>query len=250
MKVNRKIIQIDEDLCDGCGDCIVSCAEAALELVDGKARLVQDKYCDGLGACIGECPTGALKIIEREAEDFDEDAVERRIEDLKEVQDQTGAMACGCPSANIKEIRPMSACQAANEPTDQGSTGAELTHWPVKIRLVPPTATFLKNRDLLVAADCVPFAYPDFHRDFIKDKVVLVGCPKFDNQQEYIDKFAGIFAEAEIKSVTVAIMEVPCCSGLPLIVKKAMEISGRQIPTEKVIISAQGGIMKKERLVA
>ncbi len=251
MKVNRKIIEIDEDLCDGCGNCIVSCAEAALELVDGKAKLVKDLYCDVLGACIGDCPTGALRIIEREAEDFDEEAVEKRIEELNKKESPEAQMACGCPSANIKTFEKASSpCQSANVPVSQASSDSELTHWPVQIRLVPPKAPFLKNRDILVAADCTPFAYPNFHRDFLKDKAVLVGCPKFDDQEEYVEKFASIFNEASIKSVTVLVMEVPCCSGLPMMIKKGMEIAGKQIPMEKVTIGTQGDILKKEKTVA
>jgi Pyruvate/2-oxoacid:ferredoxin oxidoreductase delta subunit len=252
MKVMRKIIEIDEDLCDGCGNCIVSCAEAALEIVDGKAKLVKDIYCDGLGACIGDCPTGALKIVEREAEDFDEEAVEKRLEEIETKEPQPAAMACGCPSTNIREFDkpPVTPCQAANQPAAQQSPNSELTHWPVQIRLIPPTAKFLKDRDILVAADCAPIAYPNFHGDFIKDKAVLIGCPKFDNQQEYIDKVAAIFSEANIKSITVAIMEPPCCSGLPMVIEKAMKTAGKQIPMEKIIISPQGQITKKEKLVA
>ncbi|MBI4965249.1 MAG: 4Fe-4S binding protein [Desulfomonile tiedjei] len=251
MKTKRNIIQIDEELCDGCGNCIVSCAEGALEIVDGKAKLVAEKYCDGLGACLGECPTGALKVIERDADDFDEEAVEHHLEATKKAEAPAEpAMACGCPSAQIRTFDAPTPCQRANEPVAQTSAQSALRHWPVQIRLVPPNAPFLKNADLLVAADCTPIAYPDFHRDFLEGKVVMVGCPKFDDAQGYIEKFAGIFTHASIKSVTVVAMEVPCCGGLPMIVRRGMQLAGKNIPMEQIIISTQGEVLRKEKLVA
>ena len=251
MKVNRKIIEIDEELCDGCGNCVPSCAEGALEIVDGKAKLVADIYCDGLGACLGECPTGALKVIERKADEFDEEAVEEYLSSKAEGEIQEEAtMACGCPSSQIQSFVPVETCQEANKPVVQQSAVSELSHWPVQIKLVPPTAPFLKGTDLLVAADCAPVAYPNFHRDFLKGKTVMVGCPKFDDTQEYVQKFADIFRTADIKSITVVVMEVPCCQGLPLIVEKGMEIAGKKVPMEKVIISARGDVLGKERLAA
>jgi ferredoxin len=251
MKVNRKVIEIDEELCDGCGNCVPSCAEGALEIVDGKAKLVADIYCDGLGACLGECPTGALKVIEREADEFDEEAVEEFLSSrVEEESHEEATMACGCPSSQIQSFVPAETCQEANKPAVQQSTVSELSHWPVQIKLVPPTAPFLKGADLLVAADCTPVAYPNFHRDFLKGKAVMVGCPKFDDAQEYVQKFADLFRTADVKSVTVVVMEVPCCQGLPLIVEKGMEISGKKVPMEKVIISARGAVLGKERLAA
>ena len=251
MKVKRKIIEIDEDRCDGCGQCVPSCAEGAIEIVDGKARLVAERYCDGLGACLGECPNDALRVIEKEADEFDEEAVEEYISkrEISQKQEQE-TMACACPSTLIQSFTPQKSCQDANGPATYGSTESALSHWPVQIRLVPPTASFLKGADLLVAADCTPFAYPNFHRDFIRGRVLLVGCPKLDNQQEYIEKFADIFKTAGIKSVKVAVMEVPCCQGLPVLIKKGMEMAGRDIPIEKVVIGTRGEILKKERLVA
>jgi ferredoxin len=248
MKITRKIIEIDKDKCDGCGQCINSCAESALELIDGKATLVADKYCDGLGACLGECPTGALKVIEREAEDFDEEAVEHLIQSKSEKAAEP--MACGCPSAHIQTFERESACQAANRPVSQSGGESALTNWPVQIRLVPPTAPFLKNADLLVAADCTPIAYPDFHQDFIEGRVVLLGCPKFDDAPAYADKFGQIFSNASIRSVLVVVMEVPCCSGLPMIVKKGMELAGKSIPMERIVISTSGEVLRREELVA
>jgi len=251
MKVKRNIIEIDENLCDGCGQCIIACAEGALELVDGKARLVSEMYCDGLGACLGECPTGALKVIERDADDFDEEAVEHHLKQREEsFEPAEQALACGCPSAQVKTFGPRMTCATANEPVSQEAQASALTHWPVQIRLVPPTAPFLKNADLLVAADCVPVAYPTFHRDLLLGKVLLVGCPKFDDVMAYVEKFAEIFRKASVKSVTVAVMEVPCCGGMPMIVKRGMELAGKTVPIEQIVISTQGEILSKHRLVA
>ncbi len=247
----RKIIQIDEEKCDGCGQCMISCAEGALEIVDGKAKLVAEKYCDGLGACLGECPTGALKVIERNADDFDEEAVEHHLASMKhEDEGGEGTLGCGCPSAKLQSFAPATSCARANEPAAFTGDQSALSHWPVQIRLVPPTAPFLKNADLVIAADCTPVAYPAFHRDFLNGKVVMIGCPKFDDAQGYVDKFSEIFSKNSINSVTVVVMEVPCCQGLPLIIKKAMESAGKAVPTEKIVISTRGEILKKEKMVA
>ena len=246
MKANRKIIKIDDELCDGCGVCVPSCAEGAIEVVDGKARVVAEKYCDGLGACLRECPRGALTVEEREAEEFDEKAVEEHLSaSEKEKPAQGIPMAHGCPSAKLQTF----AAKPVGEevPTLQASA---LSHWPVQIRLVPPTAPFLKGANLLVAADCAPVAYPNFHRDFLKGKAVMVGCPKFDDVQGYVDKFTDIFRSANIKSVTVLDMEVPCCSALPKIVKRGMELAGKSVPMEEVVISARGEILKREEAAA
>jgi ferredoxin len=246
MKTIRKIIEIDEELCDGCGQCVPGCAEGALQIIDGKARLVEDKYCDGLGACIGECPTGALKVIEREAEEFDEAAVEAYLTETAEKETKAeSVMACGCPSSHIQQFMPSQSCESANAPAAiHSGEGSALSHWPVQIRLIPPNAPFLKHADLLVVADCVPIAFPTFHRDFLKGKTVMMGCPKFDDVQLYIDKFAEIFNTAEIRSITVAVMEVPCCSGLPMIVKKGMQAAGKDIPIKEIVIKTKGEILK------
>jgi Fe-S-cluster-containing hydrogenase component 2 len=238
----RKIIEIDENLCNGCGECIINCAEGALQIVDGKARMLAEKYCDGLGACLGHCPTGALRIIEREAEDFDEEAVEELLSTRETAQARPAAPPVGgCPSARLQTFAPATPCQAANVPIQLGSaTGSALSHWPVQIRLVPPTAPFLKGADLLIAADCVPVAYPDFHRDLLTGKVVMVGCPKFDEAESAIQRFTEIFAGAGIKSITLAIMEVPCCGNMRHIVSQALARSGQDIPVREVVISARG----------
>lgn len=244
MKVKRKIIHIDDELCDGCGACVPSCAEGAIAVVDGKARMVAEKYCDGLGACLGECPKGALTIEERVADEFDEEAVEAYLS-AKEEPAQELVMACGCPSSQIKALSPEG--EGEDEGADQRST---LSHWPVQINLVPATAPFLKGAHLLVAADCAAVAYPNFHRDFLKGKAVMIGCPKFDDVQEYVEKFARIFKTANIRSVMIAEMEVPCCSALPRIVKAGMDKAGKTLPIEEVVIGSGGEILKRARLAA
>jgi len=237
MKVLRKIIEIDEELCDGCGQCVPGCAEGAIDIVDGKARLVSESYCDGLGACLGECPNGAIRIVEREAEDFDEEAVEAYLKEKERPEKKVEVpLACGCPSTHVQTFTP--------------NSSSTLSHWPVQINLVPPNASYLKGADLLIAADCTPFAYPNFHRDFLKGKVVMVGCPKFDDVEDYILKFTEIFKAAEIKSITSLIMEVPCCSGLPNIIKRALNAAGKHIPMEEIVISTRGEILKKEKSAA
>ena len=249
MKIIRKIIEINEERCDGCGQCVLACAEGAIEIIDGKAKIVKDSYCDGLGACLGECPQGALKIIEREAEDFDPEAVEHYLaQKEKQQQAATPSLACGCPSSHIQTFNV--SCQDVNHPRFQEEASSALSHWPVQVRLVPPTAPFLQGADLLVVADCTPVAYPNFHRDFLQGKAVMLGCPKFDNAEEYIKKFAEIFRVANIQSVTVVEMEVPCCSALPAIVRKGMEAAGKEIPMKEVVISVRGEILPKVQKVA
>jgi len=257
MKTVRKIIEIDEELCDGCGNCVPSCAEGALEIVDGKARVIAEIYCDGLGACLGECPAGALKIIEREADEFDEEAVEELLatkETEKAKAAQAPATACGCQSASIQTFgRPQSGFAprplSASATTGQAEESA-LGHWPVQIMLIPPTAPFLKGADLLVLADCVPVAFPTVHRDFLQGKAVMMGCPKLDDAQHYIEKFAQICKHSGIKSITAVVMEVPCCSGLPMIVKKGMQMAGVTIPMEEVVISTRGKILERRQVAA
>ncbi len=242
MKVIRKIIEIDEDKCNGCGNCVVDCAEGAIEIIDGKAKIIKDLLCDGLGACMGNCPEDALRIIEREADEFDEEAVHVHLENMKKNAEAPQTQACGCPSTQIQAFGAPSPCQSANIPATLSGGDSALTHWPVQIKLVPPTAPFLKGSDLLIAADCVPVSYPALHKDFLTGRTVMIGCPKFDNPTEYIEKFTEVFKVADLKSVTVLLMEVPCCSGLSTIVKKAMELSGQDIPVKDVVITLKGGI--------
>jgi ferredoxin len=249
MKIRRKIIEIDEGRCSGCGECATACAEGAIRIIDGKAKLVSETYCDGLGACLGECPEEALSIRERESEEFDPAAVEEYLKaEGSRAEHEELVMACGCPSRNI-EVFPSSL--PAREKTT-GNQGCEvpsaLTHWPVQIRLIPPSAPFLRNTDLLIAADCTPLAYAGFHHNLLPGKVVMLGCPKFDDVEEYVKKFTEIFRTAGIKSITVVDMEVPCCSKLPMLVKKAVSLSGKAIPLEEIIISRRGAILQKREV--
>ena len=249
MKTVRKIIEIDEELCDGCGQCVPDCAEGSLKIIDGKAKLVADKFCDGLGACLGSCPTGALKIVEREAEEFDEVAVEQYLEAEKKAAAST--MDCGCASSHIQTLKPMSACQQANIPASHQSALTEaastLGHWPIQIRLVPPQAPFLQNADLLVAADCTAIAARNFQEKYLQGKAVLMGCPKFDDADSYVQRFADIIATCRLKSLTVLIMEVPCCSAMNVIIKKARDLSGVDLPVDQITISVRGEELARKR---
>jgi NAD-dependent dihydropyrimidine dehydrogenase PreA subunit len=242
MKVIRKIIEINEELCDGCGQCVPDCAEGALQVVDGKVKVLADRYCDGLGACLQSCPKDALTIIERQADEFDEEAVMQLLQsrkDKKQMETSTG------PSPGLANVKFETPCQAANKPRldlAAGKSDSSLSHWPVQIRLVPARAPFLQNADLLVAADCVPVAYPYFHRDFLADRVVMMGCPKFDDVNGYIQKFVEVFQQANPKSIKLAIMEVPCCGGMRMIVKEALKQAGQDIPMEEVVVTARGEI--------
>jgi ferredoxin len=256
MKSTRKIITIDEDTCDGCGICVPSCAEGAIRVIDGKARLVAEKYCDGLGACLGECPQGALNVVDAEVDAFDEEAAKEHVRAAGQLNEHAGhahatapkptvhadkGLPCGCPSSVIQTFAPQTACEKANTPVSRPGSGVSaLTHWPIQIHLVPPTAPFLRGADLLVAADCTPAAYHRFHDDLLRGKTLLMGCPKFDDAEAYTNKFTAIFAQADIKSVTVAVMEVPCCQGMPAIVKKAMANAEKNIPLKVVTISTRG----------
>jgi len=249
MSSTRRIIEINEERCDGCGQCVVACAEGAIEIIDGKAKLVSDVYCDGLGACLGECPQGALRIIEREANEFDPAAVEQYLEEKKKAREaQQPAPACGCPSSMIRVMAPKSA--GSDLSSESQRIPSALTHWPVQIRLVPANAPFLRGAHLLVAADCTAVAYPNFHRDFLRDRVVLLGCPKFDHVPEYIKKFEEIFRKADIRSVTVLDMEVPCCSALPVIVKRGMDAAGKKVPLEEIVLGVGGEILRKSSSAA
>ncbi len=245
-KVSRKIIEIDEERCDGCGQCVPACAEGAIQVIDGKAKLVADKFCDGLGACLGECPNDALRVIERVADEFDEKAVEQHLKAVaKPEETHVKTMACGCPSTQIRSFETNQACPVESPAVGTGRGESALTHWPIQIRLIPPTAPFLKGADLLVLADCVAGAYPGLHRDLIAGRVVLMGCPKLDDAEAHVEKLAEIFESAKPRSLTIAMMEVPCCSGLAQIVKKALKVSRASIPVEELIFSVRGEPMER-----
>ena len=237
----REMVVIDEEKCDGCGLCVPSCAEGAIQVIDGKAKLVSDNLCDGLGACLGDCPQGAITVEKREADEFDEEAVEKRLKELGRVPEShhSGSVqGGGCPSSQVKSVAP-----AATTTEDvAGQRPSELRQWPVQLHLVPPTAPFLKDADILLAADCVPFTYADFHKDMLKNKALLIACPKLDDGQVYIEKLSQMFANGGIKSLTIAIMEVPCCTGLTAIVRQALTKSGANIPLEIITVSVGGNL--------
>ena len=305
----RKIIEIDQELCDGCGNCIPNCPEGALQVIDGKARLVSDLFCDGLGACIGECPIGAIKVVEREAEPYNEAKVMANIakqgknviaahlnhlkdhgeaglyneaikylkdnnieftEDKTEVENMndTERLPCGCPGSAVMDLRDEKVCDdkklqaqsatdnkaPANADSGKAAKIAELLseltkresklkQWPVQLMLMPPSAPYLNGSDLVIAADCVPFAYAGFHEDFLEGKSLLVGCPKLDDSEYYVKKITEIFEQNDIRSVTVVHMEVPCCFGMLNIVKQAIKDSGKDIPLKTVNIGIRGNIL-------
>lgn len=252
MARRRSIIRIDEEKCDGCGQCAIACAEGAIEIVDGKARLVSETYCDGLGACIGECPQGAITIEVREAEEFDEEAVQRRLAELgREPAEQAHAhaeaaaetLACGCPSA-------LSATWGTERPAqaEAGPVGAarpsQLRNWPVQLYLVPPTAPYLEGAELVIAADCTAFALADFNERFLPGRKLLVGCPKLDDAALHRHKLGSIFGQNDIRSIEVVYMEVPCCSGLVRLVRQALADAGKQIPVRLTRIGIHGDVQE------
>lgn len=244
-RVTRKIINIDDEKCDGCGACVPACAEGALEIIDGKAKLISETFCDGLGACLGECPQGAITIEERVGEGFDEAAVKLHLEKGKLEQER---LPCGCPSAAVTQFARREegrAIAGAEQPRPSG-----LGHWPVQLTLVPPTAPFLQGAELVLAADCIPFAYTDFHRDFLDGHSLLVACPKLDDFPAHLEKLAEILRRSEVKSLTVVHMEVPCCSGLIHMARKALKLSGKTIPLEEVTISIKGEILSRVALIS
>jgi NAD-dependent dihydropyrimidine dehydrogenase PreA subunit len=246
VKIRRKIMEIDEERCSGCGECVAACAESALKIINGKARLVSENYCDGLGACLGECPEGALRIIERESEEFDPEAVQGHLAAGAPTEpNQAEAGGYACPSHDIQVFPSSLLPKQADAAHPAPDTPSALDHWPVQIRLIPPTAPFLKDADLLVAADCTPLAYAGFHKDLLPGRVVMLGCPKFDDAESYVMKFAEIFRVANIRSITVVEMEVPCCAKLPLIVRAGLAASGKDIPLEEVVVSRRGNLMHK-----
>ena len=275
--MKRKIIEIDESKCNGCGKCIPNCPEGALQIIDGKARLISDLFCDGLGACIGECPLGAIKTVEREAEAYDEktvmeeniipkgaNTIKAHLKHLKdhkeskllqialdtlkankvEVPDlsESAPQACGgCPGTLAKML---SRKPEAKAETVSGTVASELRQWPVQLHLINPMAAYFDNADLLISADCVPYALGDFHRHYLKGRIVITFCPKLDNSMDiYVEKLAELFRQKNINSVTIVRMEVPCCGGTEMIVRKALETAGKELDVKVDIISLNGDII-------
>ncbi len=250
--VLRSVVKIDEEKCNGCGLCIPACAEGALQIVDGKAKLISDKYCDGLGACLGECPQGAITIEKRDAEEFSEEAVEERlktihqpslVQSISTVHHAPPAIE-PCPSAKVMRFEKAKEKKTVNV---QETKKSMLSQWPVQLTLVPPNAPFFENAELLIAADCVSFAYANFHSDFLKGRTLVVGCPKLDDAAFYKEKLTEIFKRTNVRSVTVVNMEVPCCFGLYRLVKEAVDSSEKDISLKQEIISIKGEKITRER---
>ena len=237
MKIKRKIIEIDESMCDGCGACVTDCKEGALEIVDGKAKVVKESFCDGLGACIGSCPTGALKIIEREAARFDEAAAAGN----QGAGSNEPQKPCVCPGGAPRSIAGRS---SENDDRPQKTPVSRLKQWPIQLRLVPATGPLFHDRDVLLLADCVAVACPDLHLSFLKDKTVVMACPKLDSSSEIAGKLAEIFKNP-IRSVTIAIIEVPCCNGLVMLAGQAKKVAGATFPVEVVRVAIDGGIIER-----
>lgn len=278
----RQIIKINEELCDGCGNCIPECKEGALQIIDGKARLISDLFCDGFGACIGFCPTGALSIEQREAEPYNEkkvmeyiikggenvikahllhlkehnefDLLTEAIEFLNENkipipkfddEHEENNLTCGCSGSFERNTEMIN-----NQIEETGNRISHLRQWPIQLHLVSPIAQYFKNSNLLLAADCCGFTYPDFHKDFLKGKSLAIACPKLDsNKQVYLEKLITMINESNIKSITVLIMEVPCCSGLANLAYQAMQLSNKEIPIKTIVISVEGKILREINLL-
>ena len=288
--MKRKIIEINEELCNGCGLCIPNCAEGALQIIDDKARLISDLFCDGLGACIGHCPEGAIEIIEREAEPYDEvktmalnivpagvNTIKAHLEHLKDhgeteyynqaikylkennmpnpleianlggtMHQQQGPAGGGCPGSKAMSFK---AQETLNTDLETGERPSQLRQWPVQLHLLSPQAGYLKGSDLLLAADCTAFTLGDFHKDYLKNKSLAIACPKLDsNQQIYLEKLISMIDDSNINTITVMVMEVPCCGGLLMLARKAVETANRKIPVKKIVVGVQGNILEEDWL--
>ena len=237
----RKIIRIDKEKCNGCGACATACHEGAIDIIDGKAELVREHFCDGLGDCLPECPTGAISFEEREAPAYDEEAVKEAQEKIF-TKNQTMSAYSGCPGTKIMQIQRTETSEPV-EPSLTADSMSKLQNWPVQIKLAPVNAPYFNGAKLLIAADCTAYAYASFHQDFIRNKVTLIGCPKLD-QVDYSEKLTEIIQNNNIQSVTIVRMEVPCCGGLEMAAKKALQNSGKFIPWQVVTISIDGKILE------
>ena len=236
----RKIIKIDEEKCNGCGICANACHEGAIEIIDGKAKLVRENFCDGFGDCLPGCPTGAITFEEREAPEYDEAAVK----EAKQKKEEKATPKMGCPGSMMRQMNRGNAAVMDMPSLASQKMESRLTNWPVQIKLAPIAAPYFKDAKLLIAADCTAFSYANFHEEFIKDKVTLIGCPKLD-AIDYSEKLTEIIRNNDIKSVTIVRMEVPCCGGLEMAVKKALQASGKFIPWQVVIVGIEGNIIER-----
>lgn len=246
----RAIIEIDEAKCDGCGQCVAACAEGAIQIVDGKARLVSETYCDGLGACLGTCPRDAIRITEREAADYDEAATHAHVATAHSAP-QRAAAHSGCPGLAVLNFGPPAASPrprvTPQHPTAASNGEPPLSHWPVQLHLVPPTAPFLRGAELCLVADCVPFACADFHQKILQRRPIVIGCPKLDDGRAYVEKLTEIFRHNPPQKITVVHMEVPCCTQLLRIAAEALRLSGAAIPLTDITVTRQGEILQAPR---
>ncbi len=238
--MKRKIIKIDEELCNGCGICVDACHEGAIKMIDGKAKLVSESYCDGLGDCLPECPTGAITMDEREADAYDEEAVLAHIASKKKTPEP---VACACPGTASRSIGRSQTSNHSEPTIATGAIESELQQWPVQLKLVPVNAPYFNGAKLLIAADCTAFAYADIHRKFIKGRVTIIGCPKLD-MVDYTDKLTAIIKNNNIKSVLVLRMEVPCCGGIVQATKSALINSGKYLPWNVVTVTTDGNLIE------
>ncbi|MBZ5640160.1 MAG: 4Fe-4S binding protein [Acidobacteriia bacterium] len=261
----RDVVTIDETKCDGCGECVTACHEGAIRIVSGKARLVADALCDGLGACLGYCPRGAITVERREAPPFDEAAVAAHLAASREAgathprpreplvvlgaapSAPESDAAPACPSARFSSFGPGPRFAPAGNALPPAGR-SELTHWPVQLGLLPPTAPVLRGASLLLAADCVPVAFPGFHQQLLRGRAVVIGCPKFDDVRGYVEKLARMIAESALRDITVARMEVPCCGGLVMAVLEARRRSGRDFPVTEVVVGTRGDLLARRDL--
>ncbi|MDD4180139.1 MAG: 4Fe-4S binding protein [Victivallaceae bacterium] len=249
--MKRNIVEIDREKCNGCGDCVTACAEGAIQIIDGKAELITDSYCDGLGECLGHCPMDAIKIIEREADEFDEAAVAENVKKHKmaaasnqhhdSAHSQPASAGGGCPGSmlrNLMKDRPQQ--KPSSAPRQESGAQSELRQWPVQLHLAPPNSPNWDGAELLLCADCVPVAYPDFHQNLLRGRQVVIACPKLDGTDGYLEKLTGILRDNDIRSLSVARMEVPCCGGLTRLAETALKASGKKIPFQNIIVKIDG----------
>lgn len=260
----REIVFIDEDKCDGCGLCVPACEEGAIRIISGKARLISDRLCDGLGACLGHCPRGAIRIEKREAAEFDEHAVHAHVQarhgSVVDPADPAVSQPGGCPSqqfARLGQPAPRPSCPASGmaDATESFSPPnpehrSELTQWPVQLKLLPPRAPVFQDADLLLAADCVPFALADFHSRLLRGCAVAIACPKLDDTSTYLPKLTEILTANRVKSITVVHMEVPCCTGILRLAVQARAASGTDVPIEDVVVSVRGDVLRRRMMAA